>query len=264
MHVKPAPMLVVRQRLEPSRDAATRFEPAISSLRVDHLAGLRCKTGAPVTRKISFTNTPLGRSCRAIGPKRCKDLKAVIGGPACLSSDLLRDFKERSRQRMAEANLHLEKEISLFSTLHEMAGSPRFAPAIDKTAMRRHLCVVGFQAACVHLRPSVGLCLSADKPFAGVLTTKPNEACLMVRDGRRWLLNLALAPYARGLRIVLVTDTPGERGHKVATEIFAIARDVNHFWDTTMPIAKYSRRLDAGLDPRPCLALSAPVLKPAH
>jgi DNA-binding MurR/RpiR family transcriptional regulator len=58
-------------------------------------------------------------------------------------------------------------------------------------------------------------------------------------DGRRYsrlTFELAQAAKARGLPIILVTDTYCDWGREVATEVFAVPSDLNHFWDATTPM----------------------------
>jgi DNA-binding MurR/RpiR family transcriptional regulator len=195
----------------------------------------------------------LGRYCRALGLKHFKDLKARlqadIGSHAWLPSDRLREFKERSRRGTVEASLALEKEMSAILTVHELAASAGFSWAVNLLATRREVYVAGFQAergfahyfvdSLVYLRPGVRLASSADGHFADVLTANPNEACLVLLDGRRYsrlTLELAQSAKARGIPIVLVTDTYCDWGREVATEVFAVPSDLNHFWDATTPM----------------------------
>jgi DNA-binding MurR/RpiR family transcriptional regulator len=248
-----APIVALRQVLEQSRESATPAERAISTYMMENLSSLPFETAASAARKIGVSETTLGRYCRALGLKHFKDLKARlqadIGTHAWLPSDRLREFKERSRRGTVEASLALEKEMSAILTVHELAASAGFSWAVNLLATRREVYVAGFQAergfahyfvdSLVYLRPGVRLASSADGHFADVLTANPNEACLVLLDGRRYsrlTLELAKSAKARGMPIILVTDTYCDWGREVATEVFAVPSDLNHFWDATTPM----------------------------
>jgi DNA-binding MurR/RpiR family transcriptional regulator len=64
-------------------------------------------------------------------------------------------------------------------------------------------------------------------------------ACLVLLDGRRYSrlsFELAQSAKARGVPIILITDTYCDWGRDVATEVFAVPSDLNHFWDATTPM----------------------------
>jgi len=248
-----APILALQQVLEQSRESATPAERAISTYMLENFSSLPFETAASAASKIGVSETTLGRYCRAIGLKHFKDLKARLqadmGAHAWLPGDRMREFKERSRRGTEEASLALEKEMSAILTVHELAASSGFARAVNLLAARKEVYVAGFQAergfahyfadSLVYLRPGVRLTSSADGHFADVLTADPNLACLVLLDGRRYSrlsFELAQSAKARGVPIILITDTYCDWARDVATEAFAVPSDLNHFWDATTPM----------------------------
>ena len=248
-----APVRALQQVLEQSRESATPAERAISTYMLENFSSLPFETAASAASKIGVSETTLGRYCRAIGLKHFKDLKARLqadmGAHAWLPGDRMREFKERSRRGTEEASLALEKEMSAILTVHELAASSGFARAVNLLAARKEVYVAGFQAergfahyfvdSLVYLRPGVRLTSSADGHFADVLTADPNLSCLVLLDGRRYSrlsFELAQSAKARGVPIILITDTYCDWGRDVATEVFAVPSDLNHFWDATTPM----------------------------
>src|SRR5690606_9306302 len=106
--------------------------------------------------------------------------------------------------------------------------------------------VAGFQterghaAELVHnlqyLRAGVNLADVTGGHFAEVLLSDPEEATLVLIDGRRYsrlTRDLAVAARAGGIPVTLITDPYCDWAPGLVTELFAVPTDPNHFWDTT-------------------------------
>lgn len=246
--------LDLRERLYTSLDAATKAEAAIASYMLTNLKSLPFETAASVAAKIGVSEASIGRYCRSIGLLHFKDLKsrlqADLGDRAWLIGDRLRNFHERSRRGNAEAARALELEIAAIVAVHEMAAGPEFARAVARLARCPAVFVAGFQTERCHadqlahglqyLRPGVQLADLAGGNFAEVLLADPATTCLVLIDGRRYSqLTLDLARQAKGLGIpvTLITDPYCDWGRSLASEMFAVPTDFNHFWDATSAMA---------------------------
>ena len=64
--------------------------------------------------------------------------------------------------------------------------------------------------------------------------------CLVLIDARRYSRHtqkLAAQAKARGMAVTLITDPYCDWGRALASEMFAVPTDLNHFWDATSPIS---------------------------
>ena len=72
--------------------------------------------------------------------------------------------------------------------------------------------------------------------FAEAILAAPDEACLVLIDGRRYsrlTRTLAMQARDRGIPVTLITDPYCPWAHDVAEEAFVVQTDFNQFWDAT-------------------------------
>lgn len=265
----------LRNRLSASIATATKAEAAIASYMLTNLKSLPFETAASVAQKIGVSEASIGRYARLIGFQHFKALKAQLqadlGDKAWLIGDRLRDFHQRSQSGNAEAARALELEIAAIVAVHEVAAGPEFAQAVDRLATCGAVYVAGFQTERCHaaqlthglqyLRPGVQLADLAGGTFAEVLLSAPSETSLVLIDGRRYsrlMQQLAVAAKDAGIPVTLITDPYCDWGPAVATEMFVVQTDLNHFWDATSPMSSLVglmvngvfNRLGAGVEDR--------------
>ncbi len=265
----------LRERLAAAVETGTPAERALAHYLVSNLSSLPFETAATVAQKVGLSEASVGRFCRSIGYRHLKDLKAGLqadlGEKAWLIGDRLKDFHRRSQQGNAELSRALEREIAAIVTVYELASTPAFDSAVQRLARRRSVHVAGFQterghaADLVHnlqyLRAGVHLADASSGHFADVLLGDPEETTLVLIDGRRYsrlTRDLGLAARDEGIPVTLITDPYCDWGPSVATELFAVPTDLNHFWDTTTAISSLIgllvngvfRELGAGVEGR--------------
>lgn len=254
----------LRDRLAASIQNATKAEAAIANYMLTNLKSLPFETAASVAQRIGVSEASIGRYCRSIGFAHFKALKAQLqadlGDKAWLIGDPLRDFHERSQQGDAEAARALEQELAAIVAVHEIAHTAEFAACIARLATCRAVHVAGFQterylaAQLAHglqyLRPCVHLADLAGGNFADILLEDPDHSALVLIDARRYsrhALQLAAAARTRGLSVTLITDLYCDWGRGLASEMFAVPTDLNHFWDATSPMASLIGQLINGV-----------------
>ncbi len=246
----PAQSGELRQRLGHAAAEGTPAERAIASFLLANLSSLPFETAASVAQKIGVSEASVGRFCRAIGYRHLKDLKGSLqvdlGERAWLIGDRLKDFHRRSRQGNTELSRALEHEIAALVSVYEMASTPAFEAMVKRLSHARAVWVAGFQTERGHaaelahnlqyLRPRVQLADVAAGHFAEVLLDEPEDATLVLIDGRRYsrlTRDLAQAARDEGIPVTLITDPYCDWAQEAATEVFAVPTDLNHFWDTT-------------------------------
>jgi len=244
----------VRDRLSASVQTATKAERLIAHYMLTNLRSLPFETAATVAAKIGVSEASIGRYARTIGFRHFKDLKhrlqADFGDAAWMIGDRLRDFHDRSRHSDAERAVALQLELAAIVVVHEIAASAEFQRVLERLATRRAICVAGFQTERCHalqlahglqyLRPGVRLADLSGANFAEVLLDDPTQTCLVLIEARRYsrlARNLAEQAQARGIPVTLITDPYCDWGRGVATEMFAVPTDFNHFWDATSAMA---------------------------
>ena len=254
----------LRDRLAASIDRATKAEAAIANYMLTNLKSLPFETAASLAQRIGVSEASIGRYCRGIGFPHFKALKsqlqADLGDKAWLIGDRLRDFHERSRQGNVEAARALEQELAAIVAVHEIAHSPEFATCIARLATVRSVHVAGFQTerylasqlahGLQYLRPGVHLADLAGGNFADILLDDPAQCSLVLIDARRYSRHtrqLATAARARGLAVTLITDPYCDWGRNLASEMFAVPTDLNHFWDATSPMASLIAQMINGV-----------------
>jgi DNA-binding MurR/RpiR family transcriptional regulator len=245
-HVPPA----LQHRLQASLATATKAEAAIASYMLTNLKSLPFETAASVAQKIGVSEASIGRYCRGIGFQHFKALKSVLqadlGDKAWLIGDRLRDFHQRSQTGKTEAARALELELAAIVAVHEIAHSPEFSRCIARLANAASVHVAGFQterylaAQLAHglqyLRPGVHLADLSGGNFAEILLDDPDQSCLVLIDARRYSRHtqkLAAQAKARGMHVTLITDPYCDWGRDLASEMFAVPTNLNHFWDAT-------------------------------
>lgn len=254
----------LRDRLSASTHNATKTEAAIANYMLTNLKSLPFETAASVAQRIGVSEASIGRYCRSIGFAHFKALKAQLqadlGDKAWLIGDRLRDFHERSQQGDAEAARALEQELAAIVAVHEIAHTPEFATCIARLASCRAIHVAGFQterylaAQLAHglqyLRPGVQLADLSGGNYADILLEDPDHSALVLIDARRYSRHtqqLAAAARARGMPVTLITDPYCDWGRNLASEMFAVPTDLNHFWDATSPMASLIGQLINGV-----------------
>jgi DNA-binding MurR/RpiR family transcriptional regulator len=248
--VKAVPKGDLRDRLTASIDHATKAEAAIASYMLHNMKSLPFETAGSVAQKIGVSEASIGRYSRLIGFPHFKALKAQLqadlGDKAWLIGDRLRDFHARSQRGNAEAARALELEVAAVVAVHELTAGPEFAQAVQRLATCGLVYVAGFQTERCHaaqlahglqyLRPGVHLADLAGGNFADVLLSDPGQTSLVLIDARRYsrlTRELAVAAKAAGIAVTLITDPYCDWGRGVATEMFVVQTDLNHFWDAT-------------------------------
>lgn len=244
----------LRQLIAASVEGATKGEKAIASYLLTNVKTLPFETAATLAQKIGVSEASIGRYCRSIGLDSFKGLKARLqadfGDSAWLFGDRLKDFHARSRSGNAELSRALELEIAALVAVYEIAAGAQFARVVRRLAECPHVFVAGFQTERGHaaylahglqyLRPGVWLTDQAGGTFAEVLQDDPDQACLVLIDGRKYARmteKLARAARERGIRVTLITDPYCGWGAELADEMFAVPTDLNLFWDNTAPMA---------------------------
>jgi len=260
-----APLPVdVRDRLSASMGAATKAERQIAQYMLTNLRSLPFETAATVAAKIGVSEASIGRYCRTIGYRHFKDLKhrlqADFGDAAWMIGDRLRDFHDRSRHSATERAVALQLELAAIVAVHEIAASPEFEGVLERLATTRAVFVAGFQTERCHalqlahglqyLRPGVRLADLSGANFSEVLLDDPAATCLVLIEGRRYsrlTRDLALRARDNGIPVTLVTDPYCDWGRGVATEMFAVPTDFNHFWDATSAMSSLIGQLVNGV-----------------
>jgi DNA-binding MurR/RpiR family transcriptional regulator len=241
-------------RLEESLLGATPATQALARYIQTNLNDIPFETASSVGAKIGVSEATVGRFCRNLGYRHFKDLKAAIrselGDKAWLIGDRLQDFAGRLKAGSAEAARGMEREIAAIVANYEIAETPEFARVVARLAHCPQVYVAGFQTERGHgqflahglqyLRPGIQVLDQTAGNFADVLLAPPDQACLVLIDGRRYsrlTQDLAIAARAAGIPVTLITDPYCPWARDVADEFFAVQTDFNQFWDATSAMA---------------------------
>lgn len=244
----------LQARLKACMAAATKTEKAIASYMLANLTSLPFETACSLAAKIQASEASIGRFCRALGFRHLKDLKqqiqADLGDRAWLIGDRLREFHRQALNNPAGRTRGLDLEIAAIVRNYEIAATAEFANAAKRLAHCPQVFVAGFQTERGHaaylahtleyLRPNVRLLDLAAGHFADVLLCRPEQACLVLVDARRYsrlTRKLAMQAKERGIEVTLITDPYCDWGGETATETFAALTGLNQFWDTTSTFA---------------------------
>jgi len=240
----------VRDRLSASMETATKAERLIAHYMLTNQRSLPFETAATVAAKIGVSEASIGRYCRTIGYRHFKDLKhrlqADFGDAAWIIGDRLREFHDRSRHSASERAVALELELAAIVAVHEIAVGPEFQCVLERLATTRQVFVAGFQTercyalqlahGLQYLRPGVRLADLSGANFSEVLLEDPADTCLVLIEARRYsqlARDLAEQAQLRGIPVTLITDPYCDWARGMATEMFAVPTDFNHFWDAT-------------------------------
>lgn len=246
-------MKTVKQRLLDSLEQSTASGRAIANYMLANLNELPFETAASIATKVGVGEMSVGRFCRSIGYIHFKELKADlkgnIGDSPWLVGDRLREFASRAQSGNDQLASSLEFEISTMVRVYEIAQSPEFERFVKRLATRETVYCAGFQTErgvasilahqLQYLRDGVHLVDQAAGNFVDVLITDPSKIMLVIIDTRRYSrqsLQLATLAQARGIPVTIITDTFCDWGPSVASEVFAVPTELNHFWDSLGPL----------------------------
>lgn len=240
----------LRGRLEVSLREATPATQALASYFLTNMKDLPFETAASVAAKVGVSEATVGRYCRSLGYRHFKEVKSAIqsdlGDKAWLIGERLQEFAARLRGGSSEAARGLEREVAAIVANYETAATAEFRKAVVRLSRCPQVFVAGFQTERGHgqflvnglqyLRPGVhSLDLTAGN-FAELLLSDPQEACLVMIDGRRYSrLTRTLGAAARkaGIPVTFITDPYCPWAQEVADEVFVVQTDFNQFWDAT-------------------------------
>ncbi|MFZ1339185.1 MAG: MurR/RpiR family transcriptional regulator [Paracoccaceae bacterium] len=240
----------LRGRLEASLRDSTPATQALAAYFLSHLKDLPFDTAATVAVKTGLSEATVGRFCRALGYRNFKEVKAAIqadlGGKAWLIGERLQDLAKRLKSGSEEVMRGMQREFAAIAANYETAATPEFARAVTRLARCPQVFVAGFQTERGHgqflshglqyLRPGVQLLDQSAGHFAEAILAAPDEACLVLIDGRRYsrlTRTLAMQARDRGIPVTLITDPYCPWAHDVADEAFVVQTDFNQFWDAT-------------------------------
>ncbi len=240
----------LRGRLEASLRDSTPATQALAAYFLSHLKDLPFDTAATVAVKTGLSEATVGRFCRALGYRNFKEVKAAIqadlGGKAWLIGERLQDLAKRLKSGSEEVMRGMQREFAAIAANYETAATPEFARAVTRLARCPQVFVAGFQTERGHgqflshglqyLRPGVQLLDQSAGHFAEAILAAPDEACLVLIDGRRYsrlTRTLAMQARDRGIPVTLITDPYCPWAHDVAEEAFVVQTDFNQFWDAT-------------------------------
>jgi len=232
-------MKTVKQRLLDSLEQSTASGRAIANYMLANLNELPFETAASIATKVGVGEMSVGRFCRSIGYIHFKELKADlkgnIGDSPWLVGDRLREFAARAQSGNDQLASSLEFEISTMVRVYEIAQSPEFERFVKRLATRETVYCAGFQTErgvasilahqLQYLRDGVHLVDQAAGNFVDVLITDPSKIMLVI-----------IAAQARGIPVTIITDTFCDWGPSVASEVFAVPTELNHFWDSLGPL----------------------------
>lgn len=246
-------MPTVKDRLTESLGKATPAGRAVASYMLANLGELPFETAASLATKIGVGELTIGRFCRSLGYRHFKDLKADlkadVGDSPWLVGDRLREFQERARSGSDQLARGLELEIGALVRVYEIAQTHEFQGFVRDLARSARVFCAGFQtergAAAVlahqlqYLRDEVRLVDMTAGNFVDVLLTDPTSTLLVVLDTRRYSRQsrmLVEEARARGIRVVLVTDTFCDWAREAADVVFEVPTQLGHFWDSLGPL----------------------------
>lgn len=243
----------VRERLTASLDNATAAGRSIASYMLANLSELPFETAASLAAKVGVGELTIGRFCRSLGYRHFKDLKANlkadVGDSPWLVGDRLREFRERARSDGDHLSRGLELEIGALVRVYEIAQTPEFQGFVKDLANCGRVFCAGFQtergAAALlahqlqYLRDEVRLVDMTAGNFVDVLLADPATSLLVVLDTRRYSRQSRLLveeARARGIRVVLITDTYCDWARGLADAVFEVPTQLGHFWDSLGPL----------------------------
>ena len=240
----------IKQRLESALSGTTASGRAIASYMLANLHELPFQTAADVAGKLGFSESSVGRFCRAIGYSHFKDLKNDLkndlGEGPWLVGDRLQEFRQQPNPAAQGLPRSFELEVAALVKVYEYSLTPAWQTVVQRLASRRRVYVAGFQtergiaASMVHLlqylRDGVQWVDGAAGHYADVLLAVPADCALVVFEARRYSRHaLLLCRKAReaGIPVTLVTDVFNDWAEQNADEVFRVPTEFNLFWEST-------------------------------
>lgn len=254
----------VRETLLNCLTNASKADRTLANFMLSELSNLPFETAASLAAKVEVSEPTVGRFCRTIGYKSFKDLKdhlkKDIGDKPWLVSDRLRDLRERAKAGEDQLATGLELEISALVAIYELARTEEWTRVVKRLAVRPQVYATGFQTErgmaqilvnqLQYLRDGVRLLDLAAGNFAELLTSDPDQSCLVIFEARRYsrlAQDLAIEAKRAGIPVTLITDPFCDWGRDLVDEMFVVPTEFNQFWESTAQMASLANLLVNGV-----------------
>ncbi|WP_368412929.1 MurR/RpiR family transcriptional regulator [Dongia sp.] len=215
-----------------------------------NLEAIAFETGLSIAGRVGVSEMSVIRFIRSLGYRNLRDLKNAIRGKNGSDHPDVDNALERFRVRHDGLAESLELELQAVIQAYELAGTKKWAGAVNLLVERNSVFVCGFQASkglaldfanrLKYARPGVRFAEGTAGTFSEVLQSPAKESCLVLVDTiayARKSMMLARKAREKNLPIVVVTDMFSHWAHDFTDLVLEGHTYVKTFWDSSASIS---------------------------
>lgn len=218
----------------------TTSEQRIASYLLQNLSGIPFETAASLGQRIGVSAMTVGRFLRKLGYDGVNEIKEELRG----DTTWLKLYRNPAPAGDADATTsNLAAEIRALSEIHALTRSKEWAPIVHLLVSADQVKVASFQLGRFlgqtfatllgHIRPHVRFASGVDGAYTDLLIDSTANSCVVLIDERRYSAHfrvLAEEVAARGIPLVILTDTQCYWSHRLTPNVLMIPVNTDRKW----------------------------------
>ena len=234
----------LQKTLKSRWETFTPSEQKIATYLLQNIGGIAFETAASLARHIGVSPMTVGRFLRNLGYEGLSELKDDLRGEA----PWLPLYKTPDHLADASLSEGLQAEIRDLTNAHALAHTPEWAAIVDLLVKAERVSVasfhhgrflgLGFANLLQHVRPRTRFVEGSDGAYIDMLLDAKPGDCLVLIDFRRYYRHfrlLAEEAAARGIPLVIITDTQCYWARKLTDHVLMIPIDESRAWHNFGP-----------------------------
>ncbi|MDQ6647929.1 MAG: MurR/RpiR family transcriptional regulator [Pseudomonadota bacterium] len=230
----------LQNNLKRQWDTFTRSEQKIASYLLHNISGIPFETAASLGKRVGVSPMTVGRFLRNLGYAGLNELKEDLRGNAPWLPLYRNPESAREADFVADS---LQTDIRVLTAAYSLARTEQWTSIVKALVTAERISVasfhqgrfigLGFASLLQHVKPHTRFADGSDGAYADVLLDSGADSCVVLIDFRRYARHfrvLAEEVAARGIPLVIVTDTQCYWARQLTGNVLMLPLDPNRVW----------------------------------
>ncbi|HEV7123245.1 MAG TPA: MurR/RpiR family transcriptional regulator [Rhodanobacter sp.] len=230
----------LQRKLKRQWETFTTSEQKIAAYLLHNISGIPFETAASLGQRVGVSSMTVSRFLRTLGYAGLNDLKKDLQGNA----PWLPLYKNRTHVREADFVAEsLQTDIRVLTAAYALARTAEWTSIVKMLVAADRVSVasfhhgrflgLGFASLLEHVKPRTRFADGSDGAYADVLLDSGEDSCVVLIDFRRYARHfrvLAEEVAARGIPLVIITDTQCYWAHQLTDNVLMLRLDPERAW----------------------------------
>lgn len=231
----------LQKKIKSQWETFTPADQKIATYILHNLSGIPFETAASLSKRVGVSPMTVGRFLRGLGYAGLGELKEELRGDAPWLQ-LYNDPAGRAGDADA-ASEALQAEVRGLTQAHALVRSDEWKPIVNMLVTAERVSVAsfhhgrflgqGFASLLQHVKPRTVFADGLDGDYSDVLLDAGRNSCIVLIDFRRYSRHFRLLGEevaARGIPLVIITDTQCYWAREFTPHVLMLPVDVQRLW----------------------------------